>query len=166
MYRSLQVHLGTRSENCRKEAASELLAISKVTADPAEYAHTRAGVLAMRAAARFKESRTLLQTVFQPAVDSVLAERLVSSTLAGPSTASSFIQLAQCAGGTQPVNTVRGLARLYSSAARRNVGVSNVSIGPSQQARHRSPLAVAALLTSALPVHSDCAQRTSLGTSR
>ena len=127
------------------------------------YTHIRAGVLAMRAAARFKESRTLLQTAFQPAVDSVLAERLVSSTLAGPSTASSLIQFAQGAGSTQPVDTVRGLARLYSSAARRNAGVTNVSIGPSQQACHRSPLAVAALLTFALPVHSYCAQRISLG---
>ena len=117
----------------------------------------------MRAAARFKESKTLLQTAFQPAVDSLLAERLVSSTLAGPSTASSLIQLAQGAGSTQPGNTVRGLARLYFSAARRNAGVPNVAAGPSQQACHRSPLAVAAFMTFALPVHSYCAQCIALG---
>ncbi|KAL0056074.1 hypothetical protein WJX82_007524 [Trebouxia sp. C0006] len=89
----------------------------------------------MRAAARCKEGRTLLQTTFQPAVDSLLAERLVSSALAGPSTASSLVQLAQRTVSTQPGSSVGGLSRLYSTIARRNANLWNsAGVGPSQQA--------------------------------
>ncbi len=96
----------------------------------------------MRAAARFKEGRTLLQTTFQPAADALLAERLVSSALAGPSYATSFAELAQRASNTQPGNTIRGLARLYSSVARRSTGLpKSTGVGPTQQAGYRSPLA-------------------------
>ena len=96
----------------------------------------------MRAAARCKEGRTLLQTTFQPAVDSLLAERLVSSALAGPSTASSLVQFAQRTISTQPSSTVRGLSRLYSSVARRNASLwKSAGVGPSQQVCRRSLLA-------------------------
>ncbi len=96
----------------------------------------------MRAAARCKEGRTLLQTTFQPAVDSLLAERLVSSALAGPSTASSLVQLAQRTVSTQPGSSVGGLSRLYSTVARRNASLWNsAGVGPSQQVCHRSLLA-------------------------
>jgi len=101
-----------------------------------------ASVLAMRAAARCKEGRTLLQTTFQPAVDSLLAERLVSSALAGPSTASSLVQLAQRTVSTQPGSSVGGLSRLYSTVARRNASLWNsAGVGPSQQVCYRSLLA-------------------------
>ena len=96
----------------------------------------------MRAAARCKDGRTLLQTTFQPAVDLLLAERLVSSALAGPSTASSLVQLAQRSVSTQPGSTVGGLSRLYSTVARRNASLWNsAGMGPSQQVCHRSLLA-------------------------
>ena len=100
----------------------------------------------MRAAARCKEGRTLLQTTFQPAVDLLLAERLVSSALAGPSTASSLVQLAQRTVSTQPGSSVGGLSRLYSTIARRNANLWNsAGVGPSQQVCHRSLLARAGL---------------------
>ncbi len=96
----------------------------------------------MRAAARCKEGRILLQTTFQPAVDSLLAERLVSSALAGPSTASSLVQLASRTVSTQPGSSVGGLSRLYSTVARRNASLWNsAGVGPSQQVCHRSLLA-------------------------
>ncbi len=96
----------------------------------------------MRAAARCKEGRTLLQTTFQPAVDSLLAERLVSSALAGPSTASSLVQLASRTVSTQPGSSVGGLSRLYFTVARRNASLWNsAGVGPSQQVCHRSLLA-------------------------
>ena len=96
----------------------------------------------MRAAARCKVGRTLLQTTFQPAIDSLLAERLVSSALAGPSTASSLVQLAQRTVSTKPGSTVGGLSRLYSTVARGNVSLwSSAGVGPSQQVCHRSLLA-------------------------
>ncbi|KAA6422154.1 MAG: AAA-type ATPase [Trebouxia sp. A1-2] len=89
----------------------------------------------MRAAARCKEGRTLLQTSIQTAVDSLLPERLVSSALAGPSTASSLVQLAQRTVSTKPGSSVGGLSRLYCTVARRNASPGNsAGVGPSQQA--------------------------------
>ena len=113
----------------------------------------------MRAAARCKEGRTLLQTTFQPAIDSLLAERLVSSALAGPSTASSLVQLAQRTVSTQPGSSVGGLSRLYSTIARRNANLWNsAGVGPSQQVCHRSLLARAGLVSDFSPLVPNVAQ--------
>ncbi|KAL3140183.1 ATP-dependent zinc metalloprotease FTSH 10, mitochondrial [Trebouxia sp. C0009 RCD-2024] len=72
----------------------------------------------MRAAGRFKEGRKLLQSSFQPTADALLAERLISSSLAGPSNASSVSQVAQRLANAQSSNPIAGLSRLYSSLTR------------------------------------------------
>ena len=86
----------------------------------------------MRAAGGFKEGRRLLQISFQPTADSLLAERLISSSLAGPSSVPSVTQVAQRVSNAQLSNTIAGLGRLYSSLTR--VGASgSAAVGPKQQ---------------------------------
>lgn len=77
----------------------------------------------MRAAARFRNGKALLQTTFQPTVDALLAERLMSGALAGPSTASSITHLAQTAAVDTNFSSLRNLARYYSSGAGRSAGI-------------------------------------------
>lgn len=91
----------------------------------------------MRAAARFKEGRNLLQVPVQHTAEALLAERLISSSLAGPSNATSITQLAQRAHNTQPGSAIAGLARLYSSVSRAGIAGSP-SVGPKQQVSTRS----------------------------
>ena len=86
----------------------------------------------MRAAGRFKEGKRLLQSSFQPTADSLLAERLISSSLAGPSTVPSVTQVAQRVSNAQFSNTIAGLSRLYSSLARAGASGST-AVGPKQQ---------------------------------
>lgn len=86
----------------------------------------------MRAAGRFKEGKRLLQSSFQPTADSLLAERLISSSLAGPSSVPSVAQAAQRASNAQYSNTIAGLGRLYSSLTRAGASGS-AAVGPKQQ---------------------------------
>ena len=86
----------------------------------------------MRASGRFKEGRRLLQSSFQPTADSLLAERLISSSLAGPSSVPSVTQVAQRVSHAQLSNTIAGLGRLYSSLTRAGAAGS-AAVGPKQQ---------------------------------
>ena len=86
----------------------------------------------MRAVCRFKEGRKLLQSSYQPTADVLLAERLISSSLAGPSNASSVSQVAKRISNAQSNNAIAGLGRLYSSLTR--AGASGpAAAGPKQQ---------------------------------
>ena len=87
----------------------------------------------MRAAARFRDGKALVQTALQPAVDALLAERLMSSALAGPSTACSLAQLAQRLTGNTKLSNLGQLARCYATAAGRHPGMrKTASCIPSQ----------------------------------
>lgn len=86
----------------------------------------------MRAAGRFKEGRKLLQTSVQSTTDLLLAERLISSSLAGPSTVSSVTQVAQRVSNSQSSNTTAALGRLYSSLTRAGASGSP-AVGPKLQ---------------------------------
>ena len=90
----------------------------------------------MRAAARCKEGRKLLQAPLQQTTEALLAERLISSSLAGPSNAT-ITQLAQRTQIAQPSSTIAGLARLYSSVSRAGFAGSP-AVGPKQQVSIRS----------------------------
>ena len=87
----------------------------------------------MRAAARFRDGKALVQAAFQPAADALLAERLMSSALAGPSTACSLTQLAQRATVNPNLGQLGQLARCYATGAGRNAGMrKHPSCIPSQ----------------------------------
>ena len=86
----------------------------------------------MRAAGRFKEGRKLLQSSFQPTADSLLAERLISSSLAGPSSVTSVTQVAQRVSNAHSSSAIAGLSRLYSSLTRSG-GSGSAAVGPKQQ---------------------------------
>lgn len=75
----------------------------------------------MRAVARLREGKALLQTACQPTVDALLAERLMSSALAGPSTASNVV--AQRAASDTRFISLGRLARYYSAGAGRGSGI-------------------------------------------
>lgn len=73
-----------------------------------------------------------MQSSFQPTADSLLAERLISSSLAGPSSVPSVTQVAQRVSNAQFSNTIAGLGRLYSSLTRAGASGS-AAVGPKQQ---------------------------------
>lgn len=87
----------------------------------------------MRAAARFRDGKALVQAAFQPAADALLAERLMSSALAGPSTACSLTQITQRVTVSNSLSKLDQLARFYATGAGRNSGVrKSASCIPSQ----------------------------------
>ena len=95
----------------------------------------------MRAAARFREGKALAQTVLQPTADALLAERLLSSALAGPSSASNLAHLAQRTTADTNLNSLGKLARYFSTGAGRSTGIRNAGpCVPTQACQCCTPL--------------------------